>query len=151
MMRSLKNKVVGAVVPFLLIAPISAGMGWGSGISLLFPKLAPEGNFERNFTIYDQGLASDLDKLAFCESSNRADVVIVDDNGFYSRGCLQFQHSTFLHYTRKYNLLPGVEDEELKMWALDCEYSKYLASLMIQEDEENWYHWENCARSLNLI
>ena len=151
-MRSLKNKVVGTMVPIVLFVPISAGFGWGSIFSLLQPENAVQGNFEPNWAIHDQGLAEDLNSLAFCESSNRTDVVVVDHNGFYSRGCLQFQHSTFVQYTRKYGLLPYVEDEELKMWALDCEYSKYLASLMIQENEKNWYHWENCAsRSLNLL
>ena len=91
-----------------------------------------------------------VESLAFCESSNRPDVTILDTNGLHSRGVMQFQYPTFKQYVRKYNLLEHVEDAELIYWMHEAEFSMHLAYLMLEENPDNWMHWYNCSRKTGV-
>uniref|UniRef100_A0A6M3J6D7 Transglycosylase SLT domain-containing protein n=1 Tax=viral metagenome TaxID=1070528 RepID=A0A6M3J6D7_9ZZZZ len=108
-------------------------------------------HIEEDWAIPDGDIKQQIEELAFCESSNQADVVIVDTNGYYSYGVLQFQYPTFQQYIRRYDLLPNVEEAELKNWILDADLQKYLAYRMISEDQKNWYHWRNCAKVIQAV
>ena len=46
-----------------------------------------------------------LDKLAYKESGNNPNLKVLDVNGKYSYGCLQFQEGTFRTYAIKYGLI----------------------------------------------
>ena len=83
-----------------------------------------------------------LDKLAFCESSNREDIVVFDSNKRYSYGSLQFQKRTWAFYIEKYQLtLTDIMDEGQQ---------KYLANRMLQDNVNNWKHWRNCTEKIGL-
>jgi len=64
--------------------------------------------------------------------SGYTDVEIIDVNGEWSRGCLQFQDGTWKFYSEKYNFNGD---------PLNCEDSKELAFLMMKDDKNNWRHW----------
>lgn len=82
-----------------------------------------------------------VNKLVYEESRGRSDLKILDHNGYYSYGCLQFQMPTFKAYVHRYDLLPESEDSELENMIYDCNFQKKLTKLMIQEDPGNWRHW----------
>lgn len=93
-----------------------------------------------------------IEQLVTKESNGKANIKIVDRNGYFSYGCLQFQMRTFREYVRKYNLLPEAEDEELKNMIYDCEFQKYLAKKMLEDNPDNWRHWHTSvvAKKLGL-
>lgn len=82
-----------------------------------------------------------IDKLVEYESHGRTQIKILDHNGYYSYGCLQFQMPTFKAYVERYGLLPEAEDSELQNMIYDCDFQKSLTKRMIQEDSANWQHW----------
>lgn len=86
-----------------------------------------------------------IDKLAFCESGNRSDIVILDTNGRYSYGCLQFQEATFRQYVARYNMLPHATHDEVMNLIFNCDFQKKLAHKMLEENYKNWRHWYNCS------
>ncbi len=80
-----------------------------------------------------------LEKLAVMESHGQARVKILDVNGKYSYGCLQFQEGTFRNYGAKYGLVkPGVNLESV---IYDCNLQKAIAKHMIQDDYSLWQSW----------
>lgn len=87
-----------------------------------------------------------LDKLAMCESGGRADIKILDSNKKWSYGILQYQRQTFIAYTRKYNLLPSAEDDEIMNFIYDPDYQKMLAKKMIMDGGA--HHWRNCVNKI---
>lgn len=78
------------------------------------------------------------------------DFKIIDSNGKYSYGCLQFQYETFRAYVRAYHLLDYAEDAELYNFIGDCDFQHNLAELMIQEDPRNWTHWYTSVKIRGL-
>jgi len=83
-----------------------------------------------------------LDALASAESGNRAWVVVRDEDGGYNYGCLQFREKTFRAYVRRYNLAPGLNQDEVMGLAYNCSFQKQLAARMIRENPNNWKHWK---------
>jgi hypothetical protein len=79
-----------------------------------------------------------IKKLVHCESRGKS-VKIVDVNGYYSYGILQFQSSTWNEWSVKSGIVgnPMVKEDAMFMadWAIDQGYI---------------YHW-SCAHKLNLI
>jgi len=82
-----------------------------------------------------------LEKLADKESEGKPHLKVLDDNNYYSYGCLQFQMGTFKSYVKEYGLLPEAEDKELENMIYDCDFQKILARKMIEENPANWRHW----------
>ncbi|MBI5220879.1 MAG: hypothetical protein HY978_03550 [Candidatus Liptonbacteria bacterium] len=82
-----------------------------------------------------------LERLAELESHGKAQLKIVDHNGWHSYSCLQFQMPTFKEYVVKYNLLPEAEEPELENMIYDCDFQKQLAKKMLLDDPSNWQHW----------
>lgn len=104
-----------------------------------------------NKAVYDASILHIIEGLAKCESGNNSHAINPDDGGSRSVGMLQFKDQTFKHYVRRYELLPHVEDEELKNWIWDGKFQKLLAYRMIEEDRNNLNHWKNCSKKLELI
>jgi hypothetical protein len=93
------------------------------------PEVPHEANLQ--VTVPDQ-LDIYIELLAFEESSGREDIQIIDTNGKWSRGCLQFQDATIRRYARKFEL-PGDP--------LDCRYQKALArQILLRGGWGNWFH-----------
>ena len=82
-----------------------------------------------------------IEQLRQYESNGDDDVEIIDSNGEWSIGCLQFQLDTFKSYAVRYNLFPHAEENELANQWKDCETQKRLARLMLLEDVKNARHW----------
>jgi hypothetical protein len=87
-----------------------------------------------------------LDKLSFYESGNRQHIKVMDTNGKYSYGCLQFQEQTIRSYVQRYDLGGNWEKTEYLNIAYDCQASKEVARKMIEEDYANWKHWYNTVK-----
>jgi hypothetical protein len=124
---------------------------------LLLDKLSSWGHFERNLPMSevvdtrDPVLLAQIEELAFCESSGRENIKILDTNGWYSHGCLQFQFPTFKQYCKRYGILPGATDEELLAKIGDCSIQKDLAYRIISESPDNWAHWAVCSKKIGAI
>jgi hypothetical protein len=100
----------------------------------------PEVPHEANLTVTPTDpLDIYIEFLAFQESSGREDVQIIDTNGEWSRGCLQFQDATIQSYARKFHL-PGEP--------LDCRYQKALARQILLREPRGWANWFNSVKSL---
>ena len=82
-----------------------------------------------------------LEKLATAESNNRATIKILDVNGRYSYGCLQFQMATFKSYSARYGLADPATVTDWDALIFDCDFQKEVAIHMIQEKPANWRHW----------
>ena len=76
-----------------------------------------------------------INKLAFYESGNRADIKILDVNNKYSYGCLQFQMATWIGMGNKYGFQTTPEN------IYDCRLQKQLAHAMLSDRWNNWHHW----------
>jgi len=149
----MRNDIKYQFLSILLILPLVSPFSQGSGIIPFLTELASQVKNERNLPIpdtRDQSLVAQIEDLAFCESSGREDIKIVDTNGWYSYSCLQFQFPTFKQYVRRYGLLPDATDEELMNMIGDCEFQKELAYRMISEDSGNWSHWVRCSERLGF-
>jgi hypothetical protein len=82
-----------------------------------------------------------LDKLAEKESNNQSRIKILDVNGRYSYGCLQFQMATFKSYSARYG---HVDPSTVTSWEellYNCSLQKKVAKSMIKENSANWRHW----------
>jgi hypothetical protein len=80
-----------------------------------------------------------IESLAFQESSGREDVEIIDTNGEWSRGCLQFQDRTLRYYAAKYDLHGE---------ALDCRYQKALTRQILLGHPDGWRNWYTSVNKL---
>lgn len=89
-----------------------------------------------------------LEKLAYKESHNRDNVKILDVNGRFSYGCLQFQEWTFRTFGEKYGLVKaGVSLEPL---IYNCALQKQIAKRMIQNDYKMWQSWYTSVMEKDL-
>lgn len=82
-----------------------------------------------------------IEKLAMAESNNRANIKVLDVNGRYSYGCLQFQMATFKAYTTKYGLVDPATVTNWESLIYDCALQKKTAKRIIKEKPANWRHW----------
>jgi hypothetical protein len=90
-----------------------------------------------------------LDGLITRESNGRTDLKILDVNGHYSYGCLQFQMPTFIAYGRKYGVISGNEDN-LGTLIMSCSLQRNIAKKMILDNSANWRHWYTSVAIKNL-
>ena len=89
-----------------------------------------------------------LEKLAYKESHNRDNVKILDVNGKFSYGCLQFQEWTFRTFGEKYGLVKP--DANLEPLIYNCSLQKQIAKRMIQEDYKMWQSWYTSVMEKDL-
>lgn len=79
-----------------------------------------------------------IDRLAFMESSGKEDIIILDVNGRYSFGCLQFQERTWLSF----QWLQDELGEEISMdTIMDCPLQKRLVKRILVANPGLWTHW----------
>lgn len=122
--------VTGTPAPEEVLAPIA---------DLKLPPKAPEA--DNGALIVEEPPAMDiwLAKLAYQESKGKNRIKVMDVNGMYSYGCLQFQEGTFRTYALKYRLMSPSTPTESKIY--DCDLQKKIAKLMLAEDYSNWRAW----------
>lgn len=89
-----------------------------------------------------------LQKLVMKESNGRTRIKVMDVNGKYSYGCLQFQMATFQAYMRRFSLLSEMNLGGWEETIYDCELQKRLAKLMLEEDYDAWMHWYNSTLAI---
>lgn len=130
---------------FLILQSLATGIVTGT---LMSPFLAIQTS-----TTFNQGFITDavapasseldrwIDDLVQLESEGRTDLRIVDVNGYYSYGCLQFQKRTFEKYGLMYNVISASDLPNIKKLIYDCDLQKKLAKLMIQDNYGNWKKW----------
>jgi hypothetical protein len=85
-----------------------------------------------------------LAKLAYQESRGKTRIKVLDVNGKYSYGCLQFQEGTFRTYALKYGFISPATPTESKIY--DCELQKTIAKLMLAENYSNWRAWYTSSK-----
>ncbi len=91
-----------------------------------------------------------LDKLALLESNGREDIKILDVNGRYSYGCLQFQMRTFLQMDGKYNVLSDTEKANPGKSIYDCSLQKRIARAMLKDNPKYWRAWYTSVKIQKL-
>lgn len=79
-----------------------------------------------------------IDALAQCESHASTTVKILDTDGYYSYGLLQFHQSTWLKFGKKF----GATKENI----YDGELQRIVARDMLDNGLRN--QWFNCQKSL---
>ncbi len=87
-----------------------------------------------------------LDTLALKESGGRADIRILDTDGNYAYGCLQFHMATFKAYTQRYGLESATTTAGWLAKLYNCPLQKKVAKRMIQENYTNWHAWGYTVR-----
>lgn len=92
-------------------------------------------------TVVTTNLDAWLSKLATAESGNRANIKVLDVNGRYSYGCLQFQMGTFKEYSQRYGIIDPAYVTSWEVLIYNCDLQKRIAKRMIQEKASNWRHW----------
>lgn len=145
------SMAVGAVVSGLLTANLNAitsAATYGtdpkpavSSSTDLSASIAGAPTSTVTSTVVTTNLDLWLNKLAFAESNNRANIKVLDVNGRYSYGCLQFQMATFKSYADRYDLADPATVTDWEALIYDCSFQKQVAKRMIQEKPGNWRHW----------
>jgi len=128
------RRFIGLVVLFAFSSPLQVPIQQPSS----------EVNMERN------ALDKWMTLLAEAESGNDATLKIVDTNRRYSYGCLQFQFRTFRQYAREYALFEEFDDRGLRREIYNCGSQRKLATMMIEDDYDNWRHWRNTVKKIGL-
>lgn len=78
-----------------------------------------------------------LDDLAVFESSGNDGAKVLDTNGRYSYGCLQFQMATFTSKAAQYGFEVGDATETI----FDCDLQKRIARAMLENEPKAWRNW----------
>lgn len=89
-----------------------------------------------------------LAKLAFQESGGNDHLKVLDVNGKYSYGCLQFQEGTFRSYALKYGFIS--DNTPTASVIYDCSLQKKIAKLMLANDYSNWRAWYNSSKHTSV-
>lgn len=89
-----------------------------------------------------------IEKLILLESEGKRGIKILDHNGEYSFGCLQFQKETFEEFGLKYNLI--IPDAKLDDLLYNCDLQKEMAKKMIEDNYNNWRHWYTSVKIKKL-
>ncbi len=111
---------------------------------------ADRGVFYSNTASAPSALDAWIDDLVQAESEGKTHIKILDVNGYYSYGCLQFQKWTFIHYGLQYNVLTEDDLPNVGKLIYDCNLQKQLAKLMITDHYRNWRQWYNSTKKLGL-
>lgn len=109
-------------------------------ITKLYNGLVSFGSIRATPNIYYKPSPTDpldiwIEKLVLKESGGNERIEIIDVNGKYSRGCLQFQDETFINYSKLYF------GQSNYGRILDCGYQKELARKMLEDNYGHWKHW----------
>ena len=77
-----------------------------------------------------------IDKLIACESGGNEKIKVLDTNGYYSHGLVQFQMKTWLSFGKKF----GTTKKNI----YDGELQKKVVRAML--DDGGWKHWYQCSK-----
>lgn len=127
MQRKIKTVVVSAVVGFALFGTNLTQATAPTQISV----------YSKAQLSYDIQINQWLDKLETQESGGKANLDHLDTNGKYSRGCYQFQDSTFARYSALLDVSGSV---------YDCAFSRHLTRLIVENDYSAWSNWSNSVK-----
>ena len=90
-------------------------------------------------------LPDDIYKLCDCESDFNPNVRVLDTNGYYSYGILQFQLYTFINYGKKHGILPKeLTENEARILIYNPHVQVAIAKEILKEPK-GYRHWLNCA------
>jgi hypothetical protein len=140
-----------------LAASLAVGTVFGSSATVANPNAITEARFNSEKTAITaeapKSTVADLkkwiQKLEWAESQGHEDVKVLDNNGQYSYGCLQFQEPTFRSYGAAYGLvdrdLENVEDA-----IYDCQLQEKITLRMLLDDYDNWKHWKVTVRRVGM-
>lgn len=92
-----------------------------------------------------------LTQLSKCESGQRWHIKVMDINGKYSYGGLQFQQATFIDAIKRYNVFPDIPEEHYMDFIFSEEHQKVVAIAILDNEPQGLYHWKNCSQKLHLI
>ena len=113
------------------------------------PKNLTAGILASLGTIYNDEQEAEntlLADLSLCESGNRDDIKILDVNGKYSYGILQFQLESFYTFGQRYKILPAdLELLEAENFIYDKDYQTKISREMLRDGL--WWHWRNCLKN----
>ena len=95
-----------------------------------------------------------VDEIAQCESGGIPDgrrnaLVVMDTNGYYSRGKWQFQLRTIQYYIKKFEGREITLDEA-SLIAHTEDKARNLAYRIVWDEVGGVYNWANCERKLGL-
>jgi len=140
-----------------LILSMAVGTVFGSSAAMANPNAITEIRFNNQdsaviveapkSTIAD--LKKWIQKLKMAESEGRNDIKILDNNGQYSYGCLQFQEPTFRGYGAAYGLIDK-DLENIEDAIFDCQLQEKLVLRMLLDDYDNWKHWKVTVRKIGM-
>ena len=89
-----------------------------------------------------------IDRLIQIESGGRENIKILDVNGKYSYGCLQFQRATFVGYSKQYGFFGNLKEVDWDKEIMNCRTQKTLLRNMLADDYKNYDHWRNSVKKL---
>lgn len=95
-------------------------------------------------TLINVPVEINLEPLIQCESGGQATIKVVDSNGYFSYGILQYQLSTFKKYGEKYGFFGELSNDEARQLIFRADLQRAIATKMLQE-EGGWRHWKNCS------
>jgi len=137
-----KRIFVSAVLSFMIHAPALAN----APVQLYDPNTVIE--YLQDCRLDSQCPDKVLADLAYCESSIRPDIRILDSNNRYSYGLFQFQAQTFLSQGQLYGLVGDIELAEVPNIIYDPQLQLALTRKMIQDNKQN--NWYNCSKKLGV-
>lgn len=93
-----------------------------------------------------------LDELEQCESGGNPTLIVENDGGSgrNSRGSFMFQFRTAKYYMKKYDMLDGIEDEDIINLIHNRTFSRQLAKKIITTEKKGWAEWFNCSKKIGL-
>jgi hypothetical protein len=121
---------------------LCVSIGVLAGLSLAPKLMTARTSNEATLTVTQpDSLDLYIEALAFQESSGKEDVVVLDTNGKYSRGCLQFQDETFRRFQAKYKIAGPI---------MDCPTQKRLARAILLGSPTGWTNWRKSVDKIGL-
>jgi len=137
----------------VLLLGVICGIGYYRNMKVSTPLATETHPDQQDHPAMSQNLINWINELELYECRNcPVDYKRIDNNGYYSYGCLQFQKGTFLENLKKFypEIYANLEDEEWKDFVYDCDFQKELAYKMIEDDYNKWKCWKvSIGRGLN--
>jgi len=95
-----------------------------------------------------------VEEIAACETGGLDEgyknaVVVMDSNGYFSRGRWQFQLKTIQHYYKKF-YQKDITLDEAALIAHTEDKARNLAYRIVWDEVGGVYNWANCERKLGL-
>lgn len=116
-----------------LIAFILFPISTGPAMTVIISEFTDMDGYINKLAVYEcRGCPSDFSKI--------------DTDGERVYSCLQFKKSTFTEQVIKFDLLPEAEESDIMNMIYDCDFQKYLAKLMLEENPEFIWRWATSVK-----